>query len=161
MPLMSGIRGRAPTLMNICGAVSSSLPTTIVQGLLNLAWPKMTSMVSTLSNHLLSPACPLFITVCARPLTTFRSTSIGPPKIAPYSPALLVTAIALAEATNVLVGMHPELTHVPPRCFRSTSATLRPSAAIRAAKCPCHPTEPKHRRLYGRGRSTSLSPLSH
>jgi len=37
-------------------------------------------------------------------------------------------------ATIVLVGVHPSLTQVPPRCSRSISATRRPASASRAPR---------------------------
>src|SRR6516165_265297 len=58
----------------------------------------------------------------------------------PYSTALLAMCAAYALATMAFVGIHPVLTQVPPKSFRSMIATLMPTALRRYAKdgpaCP-------------------------
>ena len=41
--------------------------------------------------------------------------------------------VAIAERSSALVGMQPQLRHIPPISSRSTIATLRPSCDARIA----------------------------
>src|SRR5690349_9813858 len=67
-----------------------------------------------------------------RALTAVMSTLISPVPI-PYSAARRARRAAYALATRVLVGMQPELTHVPPTSLRSITATVWPASVSRPA----------------------------
>jgi len=58
-----------------------------------------------------------------RAFTRFISVDIGPANWIPSSPARRVLCAAYADATSVLVGIQPVLTHVPPKRPRSIMAT--------------------------------------
>src|SRR6516164_8444189 len=68
-----------------------------------------------------------------RDFTLGMSTRIGPSIATPYAAPLRAAHAARALAISVLVGMQPLLTQVPPKCLRSTIATLRPAPARRTA----------------------------
>src|SRR5260370_27192283 len=69
----------------------------------------------------------------------------------PKSLAFRARCATLADAIAALVGVHPKLTHDPPRYLRSASATVLPAlASARAsggARCPPPPS--KKYKIYG------------
>ena len=73
-----------------------------------------------------------------RACTCFMSmpTAAAPPSsiVTPHSLAFCTIFSACACSSSALVGMHPQMRHVPPSAFCfSTTATLRPSCAARMA----------------------------
>ena len=64
---------------------------------------------------------------------TFAMSTLTAPVPTPKSAPRRARCAACALATNVLVGMHPVLTQVPPISLRSTMATVWPAAVSRPA----------------------------
>ena len=69
-----------------------------------------------------------------RAFTFFMSTRISPDTVTPKSWARRAMYAASALATSVFVGMHPVLTHVPPKLLRSIMAIFIPAWVRRPAK---------------------------
>src|ERR1700676_3451374 len=137
---MDGIAARAPTLMKICGAVSSSSPTRTSCGDSKLACPWYTVQFGVLLSKDSNAVLDFPVISSLRAFTRFISVDIGPANWIPNSPARRLMCAAYADATSVLVGIQPVLTHVPPKRPRSIMATRWSEAAIPTARngpdCP-------------------------
>ena len=84
------------------------------------------------STPLVKPLTILSLRAC----TCFRSRPIAAdsPSVMPHCLKFLTTPSACACSSRALVGMHPQLRHVPPSAeARSTTPTVRPSWAARIA----------------------------
>ena len=130
---MSGIVARPPTLMKICSASSSSPFTLTTRGDSKRACPWISCTLGAFLSQLVTPWFDCCTIASLRALTRGMSTRTAPSSITPKSAPRRATCAARALAINVLVGMQPLLTQVPPTRWRSIIATLRPALPRRTA----------------------------
>ena len=132
-PGRSGTAARAPTLMKMRSAASRGLADRDLFGPVKRAWP-WTSVTPRHAGSQSASSC--------RPVGTMRVDAgvhrlhvdrdrAGDRRRTRRRGAPSCATLALA--ISVLVGRQPVLMQVPPRCRRSTSATLRPAPASRTA----------------------------
>ena len=74
-----------------------------------------------------------FLLTLRERFTTLPRSKLTSDTLTPNSPALPTMWKTSAERSSALVGMHPQLRQIPPRCSRSTTATFRPSWLPRMA----------------------------
>src|SRR5712671_3388474 len=131
MPGRSGTSARAPTLMKILSACRTRASTEISFSLENLACPRMRVTFFMPAIQLARASLECFTTPSLRAFTARMSTWTFPAEN-PNSAPRPATCAARALATNVLVGMQPTFTQVPPSSLRSMSAVFSPSLSRRA-----------------------------
>ena len=113
---------------------SSTCPSTaMLWGPVKRAWPQKTVSPRIPFTQFVTPFTEAWTTASLRALTAFMSTPMGPPIVTPKSPWRRATKAACALATNVLVGIQPSFTQVPPKCSRSIKATVMFACVRRAA----------------------------
>ena len=112
-----------------CSPVTSTLPLPVRR-----AVPLIQSILF-LRNRNSTPLVSEVTTLSLRACTCFMSRLTEAPSIErPHSLAARATLSAWACSRSALVGMHPQIRHVPPRAFCfSTTATRSPSCAARMA----------------------------
>src|SRR5260370_34342829 len=139
-PGMSGIAVRVAVLITTCFAVTCSSPTCNAKpGPRNRAWPRSSLGFAEFSKLRSRPVLDSSAISLARRMTAAKSTSTCDIR-KPKSPALRARCATLAEAIAALVGVHPKLTHDPPKYLRSASATVFPAlASARASGGPACP----------------------
>ena len=127
-PVATMISLRAASVC-FCPSVISTLPLPASRPL-----PLIQSILFFLNNSSMPPVSPLTI-LSLRAWTCAMSTPIAAwPIVSPHSFHSCAIFRACACSSSALVGMQPQLRHVPPRTgARSTTAVLRPSCAARIA----------------------------
>src|SRR3981189_1168351 len=126
-PGMSGTTARPPTLRKILSASSSRSSTRMECGLSKRAWPRINVQPFIPCSHDSTPCRSSSMILSLRAFTFVMST-LTSPVVTPYSAPRRARWAACALATSVLVGIQPELTHVPPTSLRSITATVYPAS---------------------------------
>src|SRR3954469_22576724 len=138
-PGMSGATARPPTLRKNLSASSTRPSTLIVWASSKRAWPRMNVQPFIACSHDSTPLRSSSMTLSLRAFT-FAMSTVTSPVPTPYSAQRRARWAACALATNVLVGMQPVLTHVPPTSLRSITATVCPaSVSLPASGGPAWP----------------------
>jgi hypothetical protein len=131
-----GTQALAPEATMMWSAVSSAFPPSLSAmttrfGPASLAVPRTISTWRPCSS-VLTPPVSCFTTFCLRSSIQPQLTR-GSPTSMPNSFARRICSSRCAETIHALVGMQPQLRHVPPSSSFSTTAVLSPSCAARIA----------------------------